>query len=340
MVNKLRIILCSLLCFIWPVLPAAAEQTPPELQQIIKEQGQQVVTELPLRLTVDYIANITHNLVGHAQLLPNGNLLLCRVGAWQPGLVEVDAQGREVWVYYGIQANSALRLPNGNTLVADSGAPGAPYVPRVVELTREGKKAWEYTLPSLAQAPRYAERLPNGNTLVVLPFAIQEVSPEKKVVWQYGPGKPVQPGTPGYLVRPYRAHRLANGNTLIVDRGYGGNGRVLEVTPAKRVVWQLAAAPAAASGSQPAQPTQPTLREPLDALRLADGTTLITDKKQDMLFYVDSQGRVLQTKSWAALYKTAPVTDLWFARPAADGSVLIAATMVTGRTRVTGITWE
>ncbi|SHH19805.1 hypothetical protein [Desulforamulus hydrothermalis] len=335
MVNKLRIIICSLLCFVLPVLPAAAaEQTPPELQQFLMEQGQQAENRQPFRLTVDYIANITHNLVGHAQLLPNGNLLLCRVGAWQPGLVEVDAQGKEVWVYYGIQANSALRLPNGNTLVADSGAPGAPYVPRVVELTREGKKAWEYTLPSLAQAPRYAERLSNGNTLVVLPFAIQEVTPEKKVVWQYGPGKPGRPGTPGGLVRPWRAHRLANGNTLIVDRGYGGNGRVLEVTPAKQVVWQLAAVPAAASGSQPA------LREPLDARRLADGTTLVTDKKQDLLFYVDPRGRVLQTKSWADLYKTAAVSDLWFARPADDGSVLIAATMVTGRTRVTGITWE
>ncbi|MCL5781564.1 MAG: hypothetical protein M1119_11880 [Firmicutes bacterium] len=336
MQNKLIIFVLGLLCITMTALPAAAEPVmPPELEQMMNDQTQQVITELPPRLAVDYIANITYNLVRDVQKLPNGNLLLCRVGAWMPGIVEVDQQGNAVWNYYGIQANSAQRLANGNTLIADSGAPGAPYVPRVVELTRDGKKAWEYALPSLAYAPRYAERLANGNTLVVLPFEVREVTPQKKVVWQYGLGKPGKPGDPGYLARPARAHRLANGNTLIVDRGYARNGRVLEVTPGKKVVWQFAAAAAPSAGSQEQKP--PGLVEPLDALRLADGSTLVTDKKQDMVFLVDAQGQVLQAKSWAGLYKTAPVTDLWFAEPKEDGNILISGTMVTGRTRVAEI---
>ncbi|SHE67286.1 hypothetical protein [Desulforamulus putei] len=337
--DKLRVLVVTLLCFTLTALPAWAEPvTPPELEQMMNDQTRQVITELPPRLSVDYIADITHNLVRYVQKLPNGNLLLCRVGAWMPGIVEVDRQGNEVWNYYGIQANSAQRLANGNTLIADAGAPGAPYVPRVVELTRDGKKAWEYTLPSLAYAPRYAERLPSGNTLVVLPFEVREVTPQKKVVWQYGPGKPAKPGTPDYLARPSRAHRLANGNTLIVDRGYAGNGRVLEVTPGKKVVWQFAATETSSvtsTGSQEQKP--PGLVEPLDALRLADGSTLVTDKKQDMVFLVDARGQALQARTWAGLYKTAPVTDLWFAEPGEDGNVLISATMVTGRTRAAEI---
>lgn len=340
MLNKLKVFVLGLLCFSMTALPAAAEPImPPELEQMMNGQTQQVITELPPRLSIDYIANITYNLVRDVQKLPNGNLLLCRVGAWMPGIVEVDQQGNAVWNYYGLQANSAQRLANGNTLIADSGAPGAPYVPRVVELTRDGKKAWEYSLPSLAQAPRYAERLANGNTLVVLPFEVREVTPQKKVVWQYGLGKPGKSGDPGYLARPSRAHRLSNGNTIIVDRGYFKNGRVLEVTPGKKVVWQFAAPAsatvAAAAGGQEQKP--PGLVEPLDALRLADGSTLVTDKKQDMVFLVDAQGQVLQAKTWVGLYKTASVTDLWFAEPREDGNVLISGTMVTGRTRVAEI---
>lgn len=330
--NKLKILLLSVLCLTLSALPASADTImPPELEQMMQEQGQQVVTEVPPRLASDYIADITYNLVRSAEKLPNGNVLLCRVGAWMPGIIEINPEGKNVWVYYGIQANSAQRLANGNTLVADSGAPGAPQVPRVVELTRDGKKAWEYTLPSPAYAPRYAERLSNGNTLVVLPFEIREVTPAKKVVWQYGLGKPSQLGTPGYLARPVKAHRLANGNTIIVDRGTHQNGRVIEVTPGKKVVWVFGAG-AVKNTSESNQP--PALVEPLDALRLPDGSTLVTDKKQDMVFQVDANGKATLAKSWVGLYKSAPVTDLWFAEPREDGNVLISGTMVSGRTRV------
>ncbi|WP_273484632.1 hypothetical protein [Desulforamulus ruminis] len=305
--------------------PQAAEQQPiSSLEPSLMEPEQE--EEKALALASDYIANINYNLTHFAVKLSNGHLLVCRVGSWDPGVVEVDALGNEVWYYRGIQANSAQRLDNGNTLVADSGAPGAPSVPQVVELTPEGKKAWEYTLPSAAYAPRYAERLSNGNTLMVLPFEIREVTPQKEIAWQYGLGKPGKSGTAGYLEHPVRAHRLPNGNILIVDRGYT-KGRVLEVTPDQKTVWQFAAA--GGTGTQP-----PGLVQPLDALRMEDGTTWVTDKKQDMVFKLDAGGQVMEVKTWVELYQAAPVTNLWSAKPVGNGNVLLAATMVTGRTRV------
>ncbi len=317
-------------------LPAAAEDImPPELLQQLNQQSGQVNQEVSLHLASDYLDNINWNLPWAVQKLTNSNLLLCRVGAWDPSVIEITAQGAEVWSYHGIQANSAVRLSNGNTLVADSGAPGAPFVPRVLELNSEGKKVWEYVLPSVASAPRYAERLKNGNTLVVLPFEVREVTPDKKIVWQYGLGKPGKSGTAGYLAHPVRAHRLDNGNTLLVDKGYAQNGRVLEISPAKKIVWQFTATSSSAQENQP-----PALVQPLDALRLQDGSTLITDKKQDMLFVVDAAGQIVEVKTWVDLYKSAPVTDLWFAEPKEDGNVLISATMVTGRSRIAEIVGE
>ncbi|ABO51608.1 hypothetical protein Dred_3106 [Desulforamulus reducens MI-1] len=339
MSNKIATFLVGLLCLLFSATAALADTTmPPELQQLINQQAEQTLVEQPPSLASDYIADITYNLARDVQKLPNGNLLICRVGAWMPGVMEVDAQGQVVWSYYGIQANSARGLANGNILVADSGAPGAPYVPRILELNRDGKKVWEYVLPSLAYAPRYAERLSNGNTLLVLPFEIREITQQKKIVWQYGLGKPGKTGQPGTLVRPVRAHRLGNGNTLIVDRGHYKNGKVFEVTPGKKVVWQISAA-ANTTASEEEQKL-PALAAPLDALRLEDGSTLITDKTQDQIFTVDAQGQIKQARSWAGLYKTAPVTDLWCAEPQADGNVVLAATMVSGRSRVAEVIGE
>ncbi|MEG6523097.1 hypothetical protein [Desulfotomaculum sp. 1211_IL3151] len=337
--NKRTGLIIGLFCLLLSTTPVFANtETLPEMQQLINQQAEQTLVEQPPSLALDHIADITYNLARDVHKLANGNLLICRVGAWMPGIMEVDQQGKVVWSYYGIQANSARGLADGNILVADSGAPGAPYVPRVVELTRDGKEVWEYTVSSLAQAPRYAERLANGNTLLVLPFEIREVTPQKKTVWQYGLGKPAKPDQAGALLRPVRAHRLGNGNTLIVDRGTHKNGKVLEVTPDKKIVWQLRAEAKPTANAE--EQKLPVLVEPLDALRLADGSTLVTDKKQDLLFTVDAQGQIQQTKSWAGLYKSAPVTDLWSAEPLAEGNVAIAATMTSGRSRTAEIIGE
>jgi uncharacterized protein (UPF0248 family) len=76
------------------------------------------------------------------------------------------------------------------------------------------------------------------------------------------------------LTNPYDADRLANGNTLIADTV--GN-RVVEVDPAKKVVWKLEDV------------------RPYDAERLANGNTLVCDQrsKHERVVEVDRDGAVV-----------------------------------------------
>jgi len=173
---------------------------------------------------------------------------------------------------------SAVRLPNGNTLVASR-------TNEVLEVTPGGKTVWSYTRlkdnPQLTNVYA-ARRLANGNTLIVDrrgDFVI-EVTPAKKVVWRYGaePGESLQPGS---LYDPWYAERLANGNTLIVDNR--GGTRVIEVRTSDydagdpalgytddSIVWQYGQAGVAGIG-------EGQLASPRCAQRLANGNTLITD---------------------------------------------------------------
>ena len=81
------------------------------------------------------------------------------------------------------------------------------------------------------------QRLPNGNTLIVDPddWLLLEVTPAKKVVWEYftchGSGCNLPRGTGP---SPTRAVRLRHGHTLISD-----HHRVIEVNHAKHIVAHL-----------------------------------------------------------------------------------------------------
>jgi hypothetical protein len=70
---------------------------------------------------------------------------------------------------------------------------------------------------------------------------VLEIDPRsQKVVWVYTHEEDFAGSTPPQFkfVSPYLsgAQRLPNGNTLICD---GGSGRVFEVTPDGKTVWQL-----------------------------------------------------------------------------------------------------
>lgn len=292
------------------------------------------------------------------QQLNDGNLLICRVGFLNPGVVEVTPAGAPVWSFPGVEAASAQRLSGGNTLIADSGAPGPPHVPRVIEVTSDGRVAWEYRLSSPARAPRYAQRLANGDTLITLPFEIIEVSPVKKVVWSYGWGRPVAPGTTGFLANPVQAVRLANGNTLIVDQGFTG-GRVFEITPQKQVVWQVGdymynpagggadtsgtgspgvsgsgGAAAAASVLPGAAHRAIQLKRPTGAVRLANGDTLIADTGTSALLEVAPDEQVARSASWQDALAGLPVMNQWLATPLSNGQVILPVTLTSSRSRV------
>lgn len=141
-----------------------------------------------------------HAFIRNARLLPNGNYLVCH-----QGLQVVREYGPDGRVLVTIPApggaHSAVRLPNGNTLVA-CGDGKSEFGPQVFETDRTGKVVWSVRngdLPGIQLAFMTGlQRLPNGNTLMsnwlghgklgTAPHLI-EVTRDKKVVWTFADHK-------------------------------------------------------------------------------------------------------------------------------------------------------
>lgn len=151
-----------------------------------------------------------------AQRLPNGNTLI----AAGSEAVEVDAQGKAVWKHnLEVTLTNAVRLENGNTLMATVASPG-----RVVEVDPAGKEVLE--IKDL-KMPYRVTRLANGNTLVADKGSNRVVEFDasgKNEVWSH----PVP-------TSPNAAQRLSNGNTLISHQQ-----GVYEVDSTGKVVWEHA----------------------------------------------------------------------------------------------------
>jgi outer membrane protein assembly factor BamB len=168
-----------------------------------------------------------------AWLLPNGNLLFQT--NWQT-IVEMTRNLDEVWRYDAARSNGNAarpvevhafqRLPNGWTMIAESG-PG-----RIIEVDEQGRLQKEVQLkiehPATHTDTRLVRKLDNGHYLVAHEGnnkIVREYDGEGKVVWEFEPHSKV-----------YSAIRLANGNTLV---GCGDGHRVIEVDPAGKIVWSV-----------------------------------------------------------------------------------------------------
>ncbi|TWT97706.1 PQQ enzyme repeat protein [Botrimarina colliarenosi] len=183
------------------------------------------------------------------QLLPNGNVLFQT--SWTR-IVEIDpATGDVVWEYDSASSNgnsgkrvevhSFQRLPNGDTMIAESGPA------RLIEVGPRGELRRQIPLkvdhPDPHHDTRLARRLPNGHYLVAHEGdgAVREYDAQGAVVWEYAVplfGKAPRGGhdASAWGAAVFAAERLPNGNTLIAT----GNGHsVLEVTPEKEIVWRL-----------------------------------------------------------------------------------------------------
>ena len=111
---------------------------------------------------------------------------------------------------------------------------------KVVEYSADGKEIWSVPAPSAWAAVR----LKNGNTLISgnQHGYVREVSRKGKTVWEID--KNDLPGITLYTVQ--EVDRLANGNTVICNwpgslplEEWPGVVQVIEVTPDKKVVWEL-----------------------------------------------------------------------------------------------------
>ncbi len=159
----------------------------------------------------------THGQFRHIRMTRANTILVPHMGEGK--VVEYDLEGKEVWSVPAKSAWSAIRLKNGNTLIAGDSARYAR------EVNPKGETVWEFTPDD---APGYrlgnfqtANRLANGNTVICTWIAgikdtqqwagsvqVLEVTPAKKTVWalsswdnpDLGPATSIQlldePGSP------------------------------------------------------------------------------------------------------------------------------------------------
>lgn len=184
----------------------------------------------------------TQSEVNTVQKVGDGRYMLTEAGP-KPRVIEVDRDGKIVsetpidaqTKNTHLQSRMARKLPNGNYLVPQ-------LLDKVVrEYTPAGKIVWAARTPEMPPEcwPFTAIRLPNGNTLCTLTHGamVVEFDAAGKIVWQLSNADLPSP----LLKDPCGAQRLPNGNTVIASYGQGKPGEVklLEVTPAKKVVWTL-----------------------------------------------------------------------------------------------------
>ncbi|MDG1890329.1 MAG: ThuA domain-containing protein [Verrucomicrobiota bacterium] len=165
-------------------------------------------------------------------VLPNGNILF-QTG-WT-SLLEMTPNKEIIWSYDAasmngnqgrrVEVHAFQRLPNGLTMIAESGPA------RIIEVDRDGvihrSIGLQVDHPNPHRDTRMARKLDNGHYLVCheADQAVREYDRQGKVVWEFVTGGEV-----------YGAMRLKNGNTLI---GNGGGHNVLEVDVKGKVVWSI-----------------------------------------------------------------------------------------------------
>lgn len=181
--------------------------------------------------------------------LPNGHFMVQRGAA---EVVEIEPEnGQVVWSYDSgkqggndgkpVEVHSFQPLEDGGVMIAESGPA------RIIEIDRDGKI--QKTIPLKVEHPhphtdtRLVRKLDDGHYLVCHEGdgKVREYDGDGKIVWEYEVplfGKPAAEGhgPEAFGNKCFAAVRLENGNTLIST----GNGHsVIEVTPAKEIVWKL-----------------------------------------------------------------------------------------------------
>jgi Mala s 1-like protein len=182
-------------------------------------------------------------------MLPGGNILFQL--SWTH-IVEMNPKDHKIkWEYDSatrngnqgkqVEVHSFQRLPGGITMIAESGPA------RVIEVDAKGEIVHQMALkvnkPHPHRDTRLVRKLTNGHYLVAHEGdgAVREYDGAGKVVWEYEVPLFGQQPKPGHGPESFgnsvfAALRSPNGNTLIST----GNGHsVIEVTPAKEIVWHL-----------------------------------------------------------------------------------------------------
>lgn len=160
----------------------------PAQAMIINTATGAIEREIPIPTPV----TATHAQFRHIRMTKAGTLLVPHLGEGK--VVEYDLDGKVLWSVAARSPWQAVRLNNGNTLIAGDAARYAR------EVNPKGETVWEFTA---ADAPGYklgniqtADRLVNGDTLLTSwiagdrntadwPGTVQvlEVAPDKRIAW-------------------------------------------------------------------------------------------------------------------------------------------------------------
>jgi hypothetical protein len=177
---------------------------------LVAETGNRRLVEVNQKAEIVLIVPLTidkphpHRDTRLARKLASGNYLVCHEG--DSKVREYDPSGKVVWTYeldlagrprspghgvegHGAEVYGAIRLPNGNTLIACGNGN------RVIEVDPAGKTVWsveQNELPGIQLAwVTTLHALPNGNVIFGNCHAgeanpqVVEVTRDKKVVWTF-----------------------------------------------------------------------------------------------------------------------------------------------------------
>jgi hypothetical protein len=162
--------------------------------------------------------------------------------------------------------------PDGHRVVAAERSTG-----KLAIVNTKGEVEWEYPVKHDVHD---LSVLPDGNILFTSgPATVTEVSPEKKVVWQYE-AKPKE-GNKG-RVEVHAVQRLAGGLTLVAE---SGNRRLVEVDRDGKIVKEV---PLTVDHPDPHRDTRL-------ARKLADGHYLVCHEGDGCVREYDGDGKVVWT---------------------------------------------
>jgi hypothetical protein len=177
------------------------------------------------------------NEVPTCQPLPDGNVLIGIVG--QCRLIEVNRQGQ---IVHEVKLSTPVKEPHAQFRMCRKTAEGTYLVPftaegAVREYDRDGKVLHDFFCGS---TPICALRLDSGNTLISSGGNVTEYDPNGQIAWEL-----TATDIPDINIAILAGvQRLANGDTIVcnwnaTDAGDKVGAHIFEVTPDKRVVWQV-----------------------------------------------------------------------------------------------------
>jgi len=177
------------------------------------------------------------NQIPNCQPLPNGNIMIGIVGECR--LIEVNRKGE---IVHQVQLSTTIKEPHAQFRMCRMTPEGTYLVPftaegAVREYDRDGRLI--RTFPA-KPSPVCALRLQDGHTLISAGGAVTEYDRNLNVVWELN-----EIDIPDINIAILAGiQRLPNGNTVVCnwntqDGGGKDGAHIFEVTPDKRVVWQV-----------------------------------------------------------------------------------------------------